>query len=120
MKKVLAWGLSLMLALSVSGAFAETEESIFETMAGLAWSFSSGVGAWSTDFRMQADGSFSGEFHDSEMGDIGEGYPEGTIYGCSFSGRMMMVERVAENIWKLRVEELALDEGQVPQAIDWG
>ena len=93
---------------------------LFETLAGLEWCFSSGVGGWSTDMRMQADGSFTGEFHDSEMGETGDGYPYGTIYGCSFNGQMAVVGQVDENTWKLRVERLEMDEGQVPEAIEEG
>ena len=107
-KKVLAWGLSLMLALSAAGALAETEASLFETLTGLDWSFSSGVGGWSTDMQIFPDGTFIGNFHDSEMGETGDGYPDGTVYVCVFSGQMSVVEQAAENVWKLRVDELTL------------
>ena len=120
MKRLLAWVLSLMLALSAAGALAETEASVFEELAGLEWSFSSGAGGWSTELWIQADGSFSGTYHDSEMGETGDGYPYGTVYGCSFSGRMSVMERVNENTWKIRIDELTLDEGQVPEAIEDG
>lgn len=120
MKRVLAWVLSLMLALSAAGAFVETEASVFEELTGLEWSFCSGVGGWSTELWIQTDGSFSGVFHDSEMGETGDAYPDGTLYGCLFSGRMTMVERVDEYAWKIRIDALALDEGQVPEAIDDG
>ncbi len=120
MKRVIAWVLSMMLALSATCNFAESVESIFDTLAGLEWSFSSGAGGWSTELSILADGSFSGVFHDSEMGEIGEGYPDGTIYGCSFNGQMTMVKRVDENTWKIRIDTLALDEGQVPEAIEDG
>ena len=120
MKKVFAFLLTLTLALTACGAFAETSESVFDALVGLEWSFSSGAGGWSAELRIQADGSFAGEYHDSEMGDTGDGYPEGTIYGCSFNGRMSMVERIDENACKIRIDDLALDEGQVPEAIDDG
>ncbi len=48
--------------------------------------FSSGAGAWSTELTLYADGSFSGLYNDSDMGDSGEGYPDGTRYTCVFSG----------------------------------
>lgn len=120
MKRLIAWILGLTLMLSAAGAVAETTENIFDVLAGLEWSFSSGAGAWSTDLRIQADGSFSGEYHDSEMGETGEGYPDGTIYGCAFSGRMSLAERVDDNTWKIRVDALVSDEGQVPEVIDDG
>ncbi len=120
MKKALALLLSLTLIASAACAVAETSENIFDTLSGLEWSFSSGVGAWSTDLQIQTDGAFTGEFHDSEMGETGEDYPDGTIYGCTFSGRMSLTERLDENTWKVRVDTLALDEGQVPEAFEDG
>ena len=120
MKKALAWILSLALALSAAGALAETEASLFEELAGLDWSFSSGVGGWSTELNILSDGSFIGNFHDSEMGETGEDYPEGTIYVCSFSGRMSLIEQAEENVWKIRIDELKLDEEPGGELVDDG
>ena len=120
MKKVMVWVLSLILILSAVGAYAGNAEPFFEQFAGMAWSFCSGVGGWSTDLEIQSDGSFNGTFHDSELGDTGELFPYGTIYGCSFSGRMSLVEQVDENAWKIRVDALSMDEGQLEEAIEDG
>ena len=120
MKNVLACALCLALALSAACAWAETPEDVLHQLTGLEWSFCSGAGAWSTDLRIQSDGSFTGEYHDSEMGETGDGYPDGTVYGCSFSGRLTVAERADEYSWKVRVDALALDEGQVPEAIEDG
>ena len=109
MKKGIAWLLCLALVLSVTGAFA-AEESFFAQFADVEWSFSSGVGAWSNDLQIRADGSFVGTYHDSEMGESGEGYPDGTVYCCSYTGQMTLVEQVDENTWKVRVEKLTVDE----------
>ncbi len=49
--------------------------------------FTSGAGNWATRLTLNADGSFSGLYHDSDMGDDGPGYPNGTVYLCTFSGR---------------------------------
>ena len=57
MKRVLLLVLCAMLALPVL-SFADQD--ILETMAGLEWDFCSGAGGWSTDMRIQPDGSFSG------------------------------------------------------------
>ena len=103
MKKVCLLVLCLMLALS---AVSFAEEPVFETLAGLEWSFSSGAGAWSTDMRILADGSFTGEYHDSEMGDYDDAYPGGTVYFCSFFGQMSIVEKTDDNTWRIRVEKL--------------
>ena len=120
MRKAMAWFLSLALALTAAGAWAESEGTFFETLSGIEWSFSSGAGAWSTDLRILPDGSFSGEFHDSEMGECAEAYPDGTIYGCSFVGQMSLVEQVNENTWKIRIDGLHQDESQPAETIDDG
>ncbi len=111
MKKIIAWFLSLALVLSLAGALAEAEEeNVFEVLSPMEWFFLSGAGGWSTDMRFLPDGTFEGEYHDSEMGETGEGYPNGTLYTCSFTGRMSVVEKVDEKTWKLKVEELKLDD----------
>ena len=48
--------------------------------------FSSGAGAWGTFLTLDADGSFTGGYNDSDMGDTGEGYPHGKNYYCEFQG----------------------------------
>lgn len=120
MKKTIALIMSILLILSTAAACAETEETIFETMAGMQWSFLSGVGGWSTDLTIHPDGSFDGEFHDSEMGDSADEYPYGTVYGCTFSGQMTVVGQAENDAVRIRVEKLALDEGQAPMAIEDG
>ena len=120
MKKIMAWVLSLTLILSAAGAYAGNAEPFFAQFAGMAWSFSSGVGGWSTDLEIHADGSFNGTFYNCEMEDTGELYPNGTVYGCFFTGRMSLVEQVDENTWKIRVDALGMDEGQLEEAIEDG
>ncbi len=111
MKKIFAWILSLALVLSLAGGLAEApKENVFDTLSGMEWSFASGVGGWSTDMRFASDGSFTGEYHDSEMGETGEGYPDGSLYFASFTGKMSLVEKVDEKTWKLKVDTLKTDE----------
>ena len=102
MKKIITLVLCLVFMLSVSCA----ESSLFETLAGMEWSFCSGVGGWSTDLQILADGSFTGQYHDSEMGDCADEYPDGTVYICAFSGRMSLLEQIDAKTWKIRVDSL--------------
>ena len=88
MKRIWALILGAALLLSAVTAAAEGAEVSFGELSGLIWEFSSGAGGWSAGLRIGEDGSFTGDFHDSEMGDMGEEYPNGTIYCCSFSGRI--------------------------------
>jgi len=106
MKKLAA--LVLCFILLLSAACAKTTD-ILDTIANLEWSFSSGAGAWSTDLVILADGSFVGSYHDSDMGDIGDGYPDGTVYFCNFSGHLGTAAQVDEHTWKMRVVSLAVE-----------
>ena len=117
MKKLLVLILSAALILA-SAACAESPD-LFVEIQGKLFEFSSGAGAWSTELTVDADGSFTGSYHDSEMGETGEGYPDGTLYGCSFHGQFTEPARVDEYSWTAKVT-LELDEGQVPEAIEDG
>lgn len=66
--------------------------------------FSSGAGGWMTDLTIEADGTFSGSFHDSGMCP-GENY-EGTLDYCNFSGLFTDVKRVDEYTYELTLAEL--------------
>ena len=108
------------LMMMVTSAIAESASmDLLAQMDGQVFEFSSGVGAWSTELTVGENGSFTGSFHDSEMGETGENYPDGTLYGCSFHGQFSDPEPVDEHAWtvNLSVEQ---DEGQVPEAIEDG
>ena len=63
-----------------AGATSETSDggNIFSQMP-KDYTFASGAGAWATSLELYEDGSFAGDYHDSDMGDSGDGYPNGTI-----------------------------------------
>ena len=104
-------GLSIaVLVMSVNGMGAVTanaaeEASIWEEVPEY-FVFSSGVGAWATELQMEEDGSFTGVYHDSEMGDTGDGYPNGTVYFCNFSGKFTEPLRFDKCMYEMDLEEL--------------
>ena len=110
MKKAISWILILAVAGAVACAGAEAADPFFSQLTGIEWSFSSGAGAWSTDMRILPDGTFSGEYHDGELGESTDDYPDGTIYCCSFTGRMSFAGQLDEFTCKLRVDELKTEE----------
>ena len=71
--------------------------------------FASGAGGWSTDLQFHADGSVELSFHDSDMGDTGEGYPHGTVYVCSCVLHLGELERLDDYRWTARVVERNMD-----------
>lgn len=93
---------------------------VLALLTGKTFDFSSGVGAWCTDITFGENGAFTGEFHDSDMGDADDMYPNGTVYGCRFSGRLSAIVSVDDTAWRLTVSELTMDEGQAPEAIEDG
>ena len=103
----------MVMVMMLCGACAvQPKTSVFDTLSGMEWSFSSGVGGWSTDLQIRADGSFIGTYHDSEMGECADEYPDGTLYICSFTGRMSLAEQVDEKTWKIRVDKLEKEESK--------
>lgn len=75
----------------------------------MSFYFSSGAGGWGTELYLNEDGTFDGYFHDSEMGEIGEDYPNGTVYTCEFSGKFGAAERLDMYTYSTKLLELTLD-----------
>lgn len=70
----------------------------------LELTYSSGAGAWQTSLTLYSDGSFAGSYYDSDMGDRGENYPNGTIYLCNFSGDFSDITRVNDYTYSMTLE----------------
>lgn len=68
--------------------------------------FSSGAGGWGTTLTLYEDGTFEGAYHDSEMGDIGDGYPNGSVYVSVFSGKFGEIQKTDAYTWSMTLEEL--------------
>ena len=85
-------------------------EDVFERLDGSTFYFLSGAGAWSTELVVSPDGSFTGYYHDTDMGDSGADYPNGTRYECDFSGTFALMEQRDEFTYILRLTSLALKE----------
>lgn len=63
----------------------------------------SGAGGWETSLEINEDGTFTADFHDSDMGDMAEEYPDGTLYLGSCTGRFEVVGSVDEYTYRLKV-----------------
>lgn len=86
----------------------ESEEPVFSfaDLADLQFSFSSGAGGWETLLTIDADGSFSGEYFDGELGSTGDEYPNGTVYQCDFSGQFTQPVKVNDFTYAMQISEL--------------
>ena len=88
----------------------DSERSNFFSEMPDSFAFSSGAGAWATYVEISEDGSFTGQYHDSDMGDIGEGYPYGTVYICDFYGRFSEPESTdSKYIYSMKLLDLQIE-----------
>ena len=78
--------------------------------------FSSGAGAWQTALTLNRDGSFSGTYKDSDMGDGADDYPNGTAYICDFSGKFGDIKQVDSCTYSMELSELT---AQKPEGEEW-
>lgn len=68
--------------------------------------FASGAGAWGTALTLEADGSFTGSYGDSEMGD--DRYPKGVHYTCAFAGRFTDLKQVDETTYAMTLNSVEI------------
>lgn len=61
--------------------------------------FTSGVGAWGTTIRIRPDGTFDGEYHDSDLG-------VKTMYYSTFNGKFSQPQKRDANSCTVRLERL--------------
>ena len=72
----------------------------------LEFVFSSGAGAWRTAIVLNQDGSFNGAYLDSDMGDRGNDYPNGTNYICDFSGQFDYISQIDSHTYSMTLSEI--------------
>lgn len=91
--------------------------SILEEINGQTFYFSSGAGGWATELKVSADGSFEGHYYDSDMGDTGADYPNGTQYDCKFKGKFSIPEQVSNYSYAMQVEKIEQEQPTGKEAI---
>lgn len=99
----------------------ESEEEIlsFSEFENLEFYFASGAGGWRTVMQIKEDGSFSGQYSDSDMGSSGDEYPNGTYYFCAFEGKFTQPVKVNDYTYSMEIEEISLaNEAGTEEIID--
>lgn len=71
------------------------------------YSFGSGVGAWGTVMKVNKDGTFSGSYHDSDMGATGDGYPHGSRAESNFTGKFKSAKKNSDGTYTLQCDASA-------------
>ena len=80
----------------------------FEDLAKYSYSFTSGAGGWEDDFDIEKDGSFHGSYHDSDMGDTGDDYPDGIRYYCEYEGHFENIQKVDDYTYKMHLKDIKI------------
>lgn len=89
----------------------------FADVSDIEFTFASGAGGWSTYLYIEEDGTFYGNFHDSDMGCTGEGYPGGTIYYCDFSGKFTNPVKIDDYSYQFEIESLKCEKEEGEEEI---
>lgn len=89
---------------------AEADALTFADLSKRRFEFSSGAGGWSEEFTIEKDGYFTGLYHDSDMGDMGEGYENGTVYSSSYSGHFTDLTRIDEYTYRMKLTDITYEE----------
>lgn len=92
-------------------ASSETESSgVLPISEAINMTFASGAGGWSTELTLNPDGSFNGNYHDSEMGDNGDDYPNGTVYIATFTGHFGDIQKVNDYTYSMKLSDMNVEE----------
>lgn len=76
-----------------------------------SFSFMSGAGGWSTELTINPDGSFTGNYYDSDMGDSGDGY-DATEYVSTFHGKFKNIQKKDDYTYVMQIDTLETEETQ--------
>lgn len=78
----------------------------FADVEGREFYFSSGAGGWYEVLYIHGDGTFSGHFQDSDMGETGDGYPNGTLYYSEYTGSFTEPRQLDETTWTFQIDSI--------------
>ena len=81
------------------------QPTILDTLVGKNFVFSSGSGGWGARFLSDLM-AFSGNYHNSDMGSTGPGYPGGTISESKVSGQFTRAHQVSPTLYEIDIENL--------------
>ncbi len=88
----------------------EIEELTFADLSKYSFEFSSGAGAWGEWFTIEKDGYVTGLFNDSNMGETGDGYEDGTRYSSSYSGHFTNLTKIDEHTYQMTLADISYKE----------
>lgn len=93
-----------------AGTAEEGSRFSFADLSKVEFIFCSGAGGWQTSLTIKEDGSFSGLFFDGNLGDIGEGYPNGSVLWSEFDGSFTQPVQTDAYTYSMQIAELEYQE----------
>ena len=78
--------------------------------------FSDGSGMWANYLAMNRDGSFVSAYTDVVPDEVGEGYPNGTIYYCDHEDQFRDIRQVNDYTWTMTLQA---EEGEMEFGEAW-
>lgn len=87
----------------------DAQEFTFADLTGYTFMFNSGAGAWGTTLSIESDGSFSGVYQDSNMGDVADDHPNGGMDYCAFSGKFAQPQKIDNYTYAVRIQEISYE-----------
>ena len=82
------------------------QPTILNSLVGKNFVFLSGSGGWGSSLSIGPNGTFSCDYHDSDMGSTGPGYPGGTISESKVSGQFTRPHQVSPTLYEVDMENL--------------
>lgn len=67
---------------------------------------------------LNIDGSFEGSYRDSDMGVVGNGYPNGTAYVCEFSGKFNNMKQIDNTTYAITLSEINTERAEGEEWIE--
>lgn len=108
---------AMWVSIKNSDKASDSSDSIFSEIAGTYY-FASGVGGWGTELTIKNDGSFEGNYYDSDY-ENGDNYTT-VLYNSSFSGKFVNPEKTGKTTYSLEIEDLEYDKNINAETIDDG
>ena len=85
------------------------EKFSFEDLSEYTFEFCSGAGGWATELFIEKDGSFSFDYHDSEMGVTEDEYPNGMCYLSVGTGHFSDLKQIDEFTYEMNLKDISYE-----------
>ncbi|MCF0131151.1 MAG: DUF1311 domain-containing protein [Pseudobutyrivibrio sp.] len=83
------------------------------------FTFCSGAGGWTDDFSIFPDGYFMGNFVDSNMGETGEDYANGTVYCCDYTGHFSEPVKIDDLTYEITLKDISYSKEVGEEELVW-